>query len=178
MFWSDDADAINFFVEVKEQKRITDAWYAHVITECRAGFLSVESYNFLHGLPTMHVGSWQPATDTLECDETTGCKQIQTEWAARHAETSESAWKVLFARECRLCKSRREERNRLLAAGDPAVQQPPFVDAPYVHRNNEPKYVVANVRAQEVAKRNRCFCYWFKAEDEIQTPDERPKDPA
>jgi hypothetical protein len=176
MFWKDDADAINFFVEVKEQKRITDAWYAHVVTECRKGCLSDESYNFLHGLPTMHVGSWQPATDTLECGETTGCGQIQADWAARYAETSSTAWRVLFARECSLCKARREGRNRLLSAGDPSVQQPPFIDAPYVHRNNEPKYVVANVRAQEVAKRNRSFCYWFKAEDDIQNPEERPKD--
>jgi hypothetical protein len=38
--------------------------------------------------------------------------------------------------------------------------------------------VVANVRAQDVAKRNRSFSYWFKAEDDIQNPEERPKDQA
>ena len=55
MFWSDDKDAINFFFEVREQKRIKDAWYANFITECREGNLSDESYDFLHGLPTKHV---------------------------------------------------------------------------------------------------------------------------
>ena len=185
MFWSDDADAINFFFEVKEQKRIKDLRYAHVMTECRQGYMSDESYCFLHGLPTMHAGSWQPATDTLECDSKE-CKSIQTDWALQCALIRDNAaphvhnltldWKRRFANECSLCAERREERNRLLASGDPSVHQPPFVDAPYVHRNNEPKYVVANVRAQEVAKRSLSYCYWFKAEDHILNPEERPKD--
>ena len=85
-------------------------------------------------------------------------------------------WRHRFASECTLCKERRNERNRLLASGDPTIHETNFVDAPYVHRNNEPKYVVANVRAEEVAKRNREYCYWFRAEDTILNPDEKPKD--
>ena len=49
MFWAADADAINFFFEIKEQKRIKDMWYAHVMMECRQGYMSDESYCFLHG---------------------------------------------------------------------------------------------------------------------------------
>ena len=57
-FWGEDADALNYFLELTIQRRIEDSWYAAVMDECRYGRLSEESYNFLTGLPTMHAGSW------------------------------------------------------------------------------------------------------------------------
>ena len=38
-------------------KRIKDAWYSKVVDECRAGDLSDDTYNFLHGYPTSACAS-------------------------------------------------------------------------------------------------------------------------
>jgi len=37
LFWTADRDALNYFQELTEQKRIEDAWYASVMDECRCG---------------------------------------------------------------------------------------------------------------------------------------------
>ena len=66
MFWSDTPDSINSFVELTIQKRVEDPWYADVLNECRMGQFSEDSYNFLHGFPTEHCGSWRT-------DGTVGC---------------------------------------------------------------------------------------------------------
>ena len=57
VFWSDGPDALNFFQELTAQMRIDDEWYNAFLTECRAGSLSEEMYNFLMGFPTQHAGS-------------------------------------------------------------------------------------------------------------------------
>ena len=79
------------------------------------------------------------------------CKQV---WENRLTFFHAKALRC-FRKECGQCKQRRAERNRLLAPGDASVHEPPFVDAPYVHPTNEPKYVVGNVRAREVAEREQ-----------------------
>jgi hypothetical protein len=142
MFWTDGPDAMNFFFEVKEQR------YATLIMECRQGYVSDENYQFLHGLPTMHVGSWQAQTQALECGKE-ACLRLQSEWQEQcaaltvtptlHKRDILSDWRRCFRKECGQCKQRRAERNRLLAPGDASVHELPFVDTPYVHPNNEPK---------------------------------------
>ena len=60
LFWGvSDLNSINFFRELREQKRVLDdPWYSSLLNECRDGRLSEEYYNFLLGLPTEHAGSW------------------------------------------------------------------------------------------------------------------------
>ena len=159
---------------MNEQKRIKDPWDARVMMECRQGKLSSENYCFLNGLPTSHAGSWQTG-DTLECGQE-HCRDLAMDWANMDGASS-SDWEAHFKSECALCAKRRDERNRLLAPDDPRVHEAPFLDAPYVHRNNEPKYHALLLRAQEVAKRKHKCCFWFKAEDTIHNPEEKPKDP-
>ena len=156
MLWSDDNDAVNYFIEMTEQKRIKDAWYARAMMECRQGKLSRENYCFLHGLPTLHSGSWQTG-ESLECGQEK-CLKLASDWANMEGALI-SDWEAHFKSECALCSRRRDERNRLLAPEDPRVHEAPFLDAPYVHRNNEPKYHALLLRAQEVAKRNHNFCF-------------------
>ena len=59
-FWSEGDDGLNLFVELREQMRVReDPWYQEdVLQQCRYGRLTEESYNFLHGFPTQHTGTW------------------------------------------------------------------------------------------------------------------------
>ena len=55
-FWQ--RDELNGFsekglFEFTVSKRFDDSWYSGIIDECRAGHLSDEAYNFLHGYPTL-----------------------------------------------------------------------------------------------------------------------------
>ena len=53
MFWTKDDNALREIFELKVCTRIKDTWYAAVIDECRAGALTDDNYNFLHGYPTL-----------------------------------------------------------------------------------------------------------------------------
>ena len=65
-----------------------------------------------------------------------------------------AAWEDMAAMECAACKDERARRCRLLDPKDPRVKEDPFLCAPYIHQNNEPKYLAALLRAEELAKRN------------------------
>ena len=45
LFWGDDDDSLNSFVELTIQKRVDDLWYADFPKGCRLGDLSAESYD-------------------------------------------------------------------------------------------------------------------------------------
>ena len=69
---------------------------------------------------------------------------------------------------CSICKVERNRRNRLLEEVDPRVREEPFLSAPFIHKNNEPKYHAMLLRAAEQAKTDRKYTLWFAA---IDTPD-------
>ena len=85
---------------------------------------------------------------------------------------SGKSWRECEAMECDKCKEERERRNRLIAAGDSRVIQDPFVDAPYMHKNNEPKYHAMLLRAAEHAKKLEKHVLWFGAEDTPENPSQ------
>ena len=85
---------------------------------------------------------------------------------------SGKSWEKREAMECDKCKDERERRNRLIAAGDSRVTQDPFVDAPYMHKNNEPKYHAMLLRAAEHAKKLEKHVLWFGAEDTPENPSQ------
>ena len=137
------------------------------------GQLSEESYNFLHGFPTEHCGSWR--TDgTVGCGNHK-CSQLTHIW--RRMSACGKEWDDLQREECHLCAQEREQRSRLLAEADKRVKQEPFVDAPFIHKNNEPKYHALLLRAEEHAKAAGKFCLWFAAEDTPVNPAEVGKNP-
>ena len=80
------------------------------------------------------------------------------------------SWETLCGMECTICHNERERRNRLIMPEDPRVVQEPFVSAPYMHRNNEPKYHAMLLRAAEHAKQQRQHILWFAAEDTAENP--------
>jgi len=175
LFWgTNENDSINFFRELHEQKRVVnDPWYSSLLDECRYGCLSEESYNFLLGLPTQHAGSW-PFFAEAHCSAET-CQKLDTVWPQRVFEGA--SWETLQGMECKNCQIERERRNRLIMPEDPRVVQEPFVSAPYMHKNNEPKYHAMLLRAAEHAKQQRQYTLWFAAEDAPENPAQIAKTP-
>ena len=155
-FWSEDGDGLNFFVELTEQMRVRDdPWYQEdVLQQCRYGCLSEESYNFLHGFPTQHAGSWC-SDGHLVCGNA-ACAALGT---------SDTKWTTLLSQECSVCHDERKRRNRLLEGQSELVSQAPFSSAPYIHKNNEPKYHAMLLGAAEQGKRERQHMLWFAAVD-------------
>ena len=81
----------------------------------------------------------------------------------------------MVAMECSYCHRERDRRCRLVAPKDPRIQQPPFVGAPYVHKNNEPKYHALLKRAVEHARRSGDaprHILWITARDQPHNPAE------
>ena len=174
LFWSTNpAEAFNFLAELKVQKRVVgDLWYASFLEECRFGRLSDENYNFLLGLPTLHAGCW-PFFKEYQC-ETPRCRQLlQNEW--RELMMRGASWSTCQALECDMCKRKRERRNRVITSGDKRVTQKPFIDAPYMHKNNEPKYHAMLLRAAEHGKKEGKHILWFAAVDEPDNPQQLAK---
>jgi hypothetical protein len=167
---------LNYFVELTKQERIQDEWYSHFLHECRQGQLTDEMYYFIIGVPTEHPGSWTPGQKGerpfLAC-RNDACALLPTTW--REMSLTRATWEDMQAMECDVCKKERSRRNRLLEQSDERVKQEPFLSAPYVHRNNEPKYHAMLLRAVEMAKRNPggpLHILWIRAHDTPHNPQE------
>merc|ERR1711904_131204 len=87
-------------------------------------------------------------------------------------------WNAMQKMECNICRDERERRNRLLEAEDQRVRQEPFLSAPFIHKNNEPKYHAMLLRAHEQAKSLRKHVLWFAAVDTPENPSQIVKTPA
>ena len=138
--------------------------------ECRNGEWQQENYCFLMGLPTKHPGSWRGGRVTCgSCS----CATLSGTWSKMAQEGH--TWEDMSAMECTTCAQERQRRNRLAAAKDPRLSRAPFLEAPYVHQNNEPKYLALQTRALEHAKRNEegpKHVFWIVAKDK---PDDSPE---
>ena len=103
------------------------------------------------------------ADGTLACgnDE---CRRLQEEtWPALRAQGQ--AWETMKRFECSVCTQHRDERARLLGEEDQRAHAQEFVNAMYVHPNNEPKYYANQTRAIEFAKRQKEAILWVEAKD-------------
>ena len=172
MFWGDDVDSINYFAEITIQKRCVDAWYGQVLEECREGMLSDTSYCFLMGLPTLCAGSTQ-RDGTLSC-KSPRCLQLAQQW--KQMARRGASWEAMKTLECDECQKERDRRGRLVSSEDERVRKAPFVDAPYINRNNEPKYHAMLLRAHEAAKHARKYVLWMGAQDTPNNPAEISRD--
>ena len=72
--------------------------------------------------------------------------------------------------ESRTCHEERQKRTRFVEDGDPRLRSTEFPFAPYIHKNNQPKYHAMLLRAHELAKHNREYVLWFAAVDEPDNP--------
>ncbi len=88
-----------------------------------------------------------------------------------------ATWEQVCAQapECGLCAAERERKSRLASPDDPRLRQRDFLQAPYIHKHNEPKYHALLLRAVENAKRSSKgpqHILWAIAEDTVQNPNE------
>ena len=152
--------------------RCEDPWLSHILRSARHGRLDHESYCFLHGLPTLHPGSWDPATSTVSCAQS-ACDRLEAEWSAELAGTSPSPWLERRGQECDVCHQERRRRCRVLSASDlaPTLQEAKFLDAPLISPFNASNYHTAQVRAQAFARRTQRLLLWLIAEDKPTHPD-------
>jgi hypothetical protein len=104
----------------------------------------------------------------VECGSS-DCAVLSDIW--RGMATRRESWQSMRAMECQTCAVERDRRNRLAAPHDPRIRQTPFVEAAYVHKNNEPKYHALLLRAVEYAKRatdTPAHILWVMAHDTPQ----------
>ena len=129
------------------------------------------------GLPTQHAGSWmrKDGKELLKCGKEQ-CLQIPAQW--RRMAKQGCTWEEMLELErihCHVCYSERQRRNRLVETDDVRLKEEPFLSAPYVNRNNDPKYHAMFVRAVEIAKRSPSgpqYILWVCAQDSIHNPKE------
>ena len=83
------------------------------------------------------------------------------------------AWQEMVSMKCAACSAERKRRARVLEPADKRVHEEPFLSAPYIHQNNDPKYHAMLLRAAEAAK------HGFETPRYILgiTAQDRPHDP-
>ena len=105
------------------------------------------------------------------------CAHLPTKWD--HMAKRGATWEEMKHTECSNCQSERERRNRLVAQNDPRIHRPPFLHAPYIHTNNDPKYHALLLRAVEEAKHHETgskHILWMFAQDDPVNASELGKD--
>ena len=99
------------------QRSGSDAWFADLLTSCREGNMNDEDYFFLHGLPTLHCGSWLTSQQHSSCGNP-DCALIQ-EKTKNLRSKSAAKWyaEMLVSKnkyECTHCIQERKRRHRVL----------------------------------------------------------------
>ena len=132
LFWSDDSGVgLTGLTELVQQERCEDPWYSIMLDECRAGQLSEDNCNFLHGKPTLVPGSWMADT----CGAYTMCGLPQCMELA-HNKTSPD---VILQNECSVCRAERTRRTRVAAGEDDPRFQEKMSSAVLIVPNNDIK---------------------------------------
>ena len=61
------------------EARCPDAFYTAFLTQCRNGALELENYLFIHGQPTLSVGSMIPGAAVPVCNNE-NCRKLPDRW--------------------------------------------------------------------------------------------------
>ena len=147
IFWGSGKGAVQGVTELTECVRTEDPWLLQVQNEMRAGALSLDSSNFLHGRPTTVPGSW--VDGSCAC----GKPECATSWTERKEE-------------CRKCQVERQGKHRVMnTPGDERHRTEHFVGAPAIFPNNDIKCEVNKLRAQIFAAETRQAITWSIAKD-------------
>ena len=192
LLWSGREFGVQGVTELHQCERVDDTWLEDVQNEVRAGALSEDNYHFLHGRPTTVPGSW--CKGKVLCGQAT-CKQLAkphlpytkpprapqtrrrgksgaspTRKSARQDSTHDAT--ILLSRdpihqqECDICKRDRASR-ALVCTGpnDPRLSSSKFSSATAIFPNNDIKYHVNKLRAQNFAARHKEVITYAVASD-------------
>ena len=170
--WSHDSDGKSlpnekrYLFELTEQNRSKDTWLNEVLAQDRLGAESFTIYCFSHGFPTTKVGTWMPDTGIPSCGNA-ACRRLQEgEWAEDFK--AGLPWATRQRKECSLCSRERDRRCIVLGNGgksDVAATMEKFVEAPYIHPYNQPRYHAQICRAVNLAKATGQKVLYCLAED-------------
>ena len=154
-----------------------DVWFSHILDQCRLGDLSLTHYNYLHGFPTEHCGSWVH-DELLLCNNET-CRafhrNITDAW-----NNSDEPWYRFWSTnhskfECRGCQKERQRRKRVIGCQEYGGLSPEaaaellasktFATSVYITEYNQPVCLYAQVRALMFARHHKHQLFWIQAED-------------
>ena len=162
-FWRRGKNSLNGLIELSvSHRQKDDLWLKDVLQQHRDGAESWEVYCFVHGLPTLHTGTWRPSIDRPECGDPRCVRLSKTHWEElREANLS---WEQRQSFECDLCKAERVRRCRVVQEGNSnelKQSEEPFAHAPYIHPFNAPKYNAQILRSATFAKASNNGSYGY-----------------
>ena len=147
IFWGEGKGCVQGMTELTECVRTEDPWLLQVQNEMRAGAMSEDSWNFLHGRKTTVPGS------VVDGKLTCGDAQCFKSWSDRGVE-------------CAHCQRERRERTRVVQGeNDPRLREKRFLEAPSIFPNNDIKCEVNKLRAQIFAAETQQALTWSIAKD-------------
>ena len=106
MFWTREANSVSEFFELTEENRCQDKWLSVFLKRARHGSMEHELYCFMHGLPTVHTGSWMPDEDDVLCDNA-ACKVLPRRWKDELLDNAPRPWGERRREECNVCQDHR-----------------------------------------------------------------------
>ncbi|CAK9060177.1 unnamed protein product, partial [Durusdinium trenchii] len=177
ILWTHNQNNVQHLFELTQEHRCTDPWLSVILKAARRGAVDQELWSFLHGYPTVHPGSWHPATDTCGCKNPT-CEGLPKIWTQEVLHGNDArTWAARLGDECNVCSAERRRRCIVAEASDfgPNPKDPKFLHAPFIHSFNAAKYVAALLRARWVAAEQNQLLLWAVAQDTpCSTPLQKP----
>ena len=160
ILWTHNQNNVQHLFELTKEHRCTDPWLSAVLKAARRRAVDQELWSFLHGYPTLHPGSWHPATDTCGCKNPT-CEGLPKIWTQEVLHGNDArTWAARLGDECNVCSAERRRRCIVAAASDfgPNPEDPKFLHAPFIRGLNAAKYAAALLRAWWVAAEQNQLC--------------------
>ena len=184
LLWGQNRDSVQRVWELTEQKRCPDEFYKAFLTQCRNGALELENYLFIHGQPTLSVGSMIPGAAVPVCNND-DCKKLPERWEEAFkkgvAITVELQTKghpgdhdnpdlakrfEKIKGECEVCQKERAARSAVaMKKDDERFHTEPFSTAPYIHQLNDPKHAANVSRSMRWAQVHHHSVNWVTAHD-------------
>ena len=147
ILWGSGEGSVQGMTELTECIRTSDAWLLQVQEEMRAGALTEDAWNFLHGLHTTVPGS------CVRGELTCGSDLCWKTWRSQQ-------------KECSACQAERKSRHRVMNdPGDRRHCEGAFLRAAAIFPNNDIKFEVNKVRAQIYARATKQAISWSIAKD-------------
>ena len=137
LIWGGDEVGLQGVTELFKCERCDDAWLLEVQAELRAGKLSDDNYNFMHGQETLVPGSW--VGDDVECNNRK-CRALQQLALNRKPSGDKRLGRYIIQNEGTICQAERKSKALVAKhALDPRFSSPEFSKSIAIFANNDLK---------------------------------------